>query len=1726
LEELESRLAPASFTVNAQLQIATLSAQTSTSPAAPASQVVFFESSVADNEILRQGPSPNTDAVLLDSAGDGLKEMAALLTGRHNLASIGIVAHGSPGSIALGTATLDNEDVNCYARELAAIGSALAPGGELDVWSCNVAAGQSGAALVRDLASATGSGVAAADHLVGSSALGGNWQLNVAAAGARGEVPFSAADLQGFHELLGNWSAAASMATARISQTATLLGNGKVLVAGGAAQGIALASAELYDPVTNTWSAAGSLATARFGQTATLLNNGQVLVTGGQDILGNPFASAELYDPIGNTWSVASPMATARSQHTATLLSNGQVLVTGGFNPLSGGALASAELYDPISNTWSAAGSMANARYDQTATLLANGAVLVAGGANAAIGMSSAELYDPISNTWSAAASLATARFAHTATLLSNGTVLVVGGKDNTALASAEAYDPVSNTWSAAGSLATARFLHTATRLGNGQVLVTGGDESGVGLLSSAELYDPVNNTWSAAGSMAVARDYDTATLLGDGKVLVAGGANTGGNALPAAELYDPHLATPPGTWSPAASMAAVRQLQTATLLGNGNVLVAGGYRNAYSNDLASAEAYDPVSNTWSAAGSMAVARSDFASVRLGNGKVLVVGGADSSGNSLASSELYDPVSNAWTSAGSMATGRREPTATLLGTGQVLVTGGADVNTALASAELYDPISNTWSSAGSMAVARYSHTATLLGNGKVLVAGGQANSSSLASSELYDPVSNTWSAAGSLATARYLHTATLLGNGQVLVAGGWSANTLLASAELYDPISNTWSAAGSMSAARAIYAAALLGDGMVLVTGGVGSSGVLASAELYDPVNNTWSAAGAMANARFYQTATLLGNGKVLIAGGQVNNTTVSSAELYDPSAPKPASQLIISNLSATNVAAGGSVSFTVTAEDSTGTAVPGYTGSIQLTSTDTRAGVNGSPLPVSYTFASSDAGTHTFTVTLESAGNQTITVTDSANHSLTAATSAITVPATFSKFVVNVLGGTTLTAGAAFLFNAQAVDALGNPVSNYNGQANVTISATPSDPQSNWPIHATLDNNGVAYFLGTLKTAGSYTLTATVGSYSATSAQLTVTPSSAIYFKVVAPATATTGSPFNVTVTALDAFGNTAAGYAGKVHFTSTDAQAILPADTTLTNGVGTFSITLKTGGSQTITAMDSVSTIPIIGGTSGAITTRGLVVTSFTPAADGFTATFSKAFDPSKLTLYGSGLATVQDVTLVGAHNGPITGTVYIDPSNQSITFNATESYLESFFSTLVLPDDTYTVTLVSGTTNGFTDGSAPLDGANNAGHANYTTTFTTANQSKTILSLPDFARGPDGAHDIQIPADTGHGIPVTLTNATSVTAALFSLNYNPALLTVSGALSADATTGGTLTLLGTPTIIDATHATANFQYASTTPQSGTVLLGDIVAAVPNSAAGMYKAKELLSFSSISVNGNTFTGVATSAVHVNAYFGDVTGNGSIDALDVATANNVAQGSATGFNAYTLLDPAIIGDVAGDISVDAGDVSTLAAYVSQLPTPRIPPIPTGLTLTPAGPDPTLSLAESGGVSPRRSRNGATINVAVQLDDPHPKGSTGMTEAVLVLQYDPAALSVAPGDVTLGSIPGAGTGWQLAAVVDQAAGRIAVTIYSTTPINSALAGSLVDITFHATQSARPGGRRHGVRAQAPVLVTLLTSATIDGEQYVTQVDDAQGAFVLGRGTDRVALPRRGHRGEG
>jgi hypothetical protein len=351
--------------------------------------------------------------------------------------------------------------------------------------------------------------------------------------------------------------------TGRQIHTATMLGDGRVLVAGGYALGdFPVASAVIYDPATNTFRATGSLAEARGYHTATLLSDGRVLVAGGgpaswpnalTGITGPFLASAELYKPRTGTFSPTGSMTTPREVHTATLLADGRVLITGGADYQSR-AVASAEVYDPKTGRFSPTGSMTIARAFHTATLLADGRVLITGGSPAAWGttdkLASAEIYDPKTGKFSATGSMTEPREFHTATMLADGRVLVAGGSGSSVddLASVEIYDPSTGRFTATGSLHDGRTYHTATLLADGHVLIAGGgsDYTNLKFLASAELYDPATGTFSLTGPLGEARSYHAATLLADGRVLVTGGYGAVA-PLASAEIYDPRT----GTFSP-----------------------------------------------------------------------------------------------------------------------------------------------------------------------------------------------------------------------------------------------------------------------------------------------------------------------------------------------------------------------------------------------------------------------------------------------------------------------------------------------------------------------------------------------------------------------------------------------------------------------------------------------------------------------------------------------------------------------------------------------------------------------------------------------------------------------------------------------------------------------------------------------------------------------------------------------------------------------------------------------------------------------------------------------------------------------------------------------------------------------------------------------------------------------------------------------------------------------
>ena len=224
--------------------------------------------------------------------------------------------------------------------------------------------------------------------------------------------------------------------------SATLLASGKVLVAGGytlAASGSSLGIAELYDPSTGLFTATGAMVNPRHSHSATLLPNGKVLLAMGCNGV-NGCNSAEEFDPSSGTFSAVSAPNVNALGHPGILLGNNKVILPGGYP-----AQAEALLFDYTTGNFAATGNMANPRAAHTATLLGNGKVMVLGGIGAGFGtttgggmLSSGEQYDPSAGAFSAGSGLTYARAWHTSTLVSSGKILVAGGWGGPVLANFE----------------------------------------------------------------------------------------------------------------------------------------------------------------------------------------------------------------------------------------------------------------------------------------------------------------------------------------------------------------------------------------------------------------------------------------------------------------------------------------------------------------------------------------------------------------------------------------------------------------------------------------------------------------------------------------------------------------------------------------------------------------------------------------------------------------------------------------------------------------------------------------------------------------------------------------------------------------------------------------------------------------------------------------------------------------------------------------------------------------------------------------------------------------------------------------------------------------------------------------------------------------------------------------------------------------------------------------
>lgn len=269
----------------------------------------------------------------------------------------------------------------------------------------------------------------------------------------------------------------------------------------------------------------------------------------------------------------------------------------------------------------------------------------------------------------------------------------------------------------------------------------------------------------------------------------------------------------------------------------------------------------------------------------------------------------YSPAANKWddltdvTASPALYMPAFDNTAVLTPAGDTWVMGGrnCEINPAncLRATKTFLPVSSgtvsvpsyrdsqgatKWAASPPLATKRAFHTSTVLPTGHILTCGGSDGARPLATCELMDPATKAWGPTGSMNMARANHTATLLPNGTVLAAGGVNpSGVAISSAEIFYPDTQRWVPTSPMAYARQLHTATLLPDGNVLVAGGATLSTYAATAELYISSTAYWQATvNNMVNGRSQHTATLLKNGTVMLAGGINGFGPMKQTEFFD----------------------------------------------------------------------------------------------------------------------------------------------------------------------------------------------------------------------------------------------------------------------------------------------------------------------------------------------------------------------------------------------------------------------------------------------------------------------------------------------------------------------------------------------------------------------------------------------------------------------------------------------------------------------------------------------------------------------------------------------------------------------------------------------------------------------------------------------------------------------------
>ena len=578
-------------------------------------------------------------------------------------------------------------------------------------------------------------------------------------------------------------------------------------------------------------------------------------------------------------------------------------------------------------------------------------------------------------------------------------------------------------------------------------------------------------------------------------------------------------------------------------------------------------------------------------------------------------------------------------------------------------------------------------------------------------------------------------------------------------------------------------------------------------------------------------------------------------------------------------------------------------------------------------------------------------------------------------------------------------------PSANYNGADSFVFSVTDTQGASastTLGLTVTPVNDAPVAQAQTVSVKGGTTLHGQV-----TGADLE-TPANALTFQL-----GTTSQHGNIVLAADGGFTYTpTAGYVGTDSFSFTTRDAGDP------SGSGT-------GPGAPITSPAAVVSIDVSA-------PAALQVTGFTPTASGFTVRFNQGIDLAQLNLY-SGEPTnlgAADVVLKGPGNTVVTGSLIVDADRQGFTFLRTGG---------VLPAGNYSVTLAARADGIKTLSGTLLDGnLDGTGGDNYVAQFSVAASTSAVLGVGEIARGPG---QTLATAASGFVFPITLNNAAGATRISFTLNYDPALLAVTGL------SGGNLPAGSTVTVDTSSAGQAKVSIVAGAPlAAGRIVLGNLAASVPVNAT--YGAKDLLHFSEVQLDQGAKAVRTDDGLHVVAFLGDVTADGSYTTLDTTRLRRLLLRQDNGLGAWPLVDPLILGNISGNGVFTSVDVLKLTLQVAGTPQKDFQAIPTNLPpLVFAGADPALTLGSV------QAQPGSQVVVPVNIDT-----AAGLQSVQITVRYDSTALTLV--DVQKTPLTQGFTN----IVVHNNPGELVIDATSVTPL-AAGTGELFGLNFAVASSA-------------------------------------------------------------